>query len=99
MNQEIISPGSPDLATLAEQINAEHDNLKLALMSSCQRAIALGKLLLRAKELVKEQGGSWIEWQGANTNIDIRKAQRCMELAGRETELLAIAPDLSKLSQ
>jgi hypothetical protein len=96
---QVIPPSEPDLLTLAKQINAEYDGLKQALMSSCQRAIALGKLLLRAKELVKAQGGSWIEWQADNTNVDLRKAQRCMELASRETELIAITPDLSRLSQ
>src|SRR5258708_60233 len=60
---DVIPPGESDLVTLARHINAEHDACKSALRSGCQRAIAAGKLLLRAKELLVH--GNWIEWQAA----------------------------------
>src|SRR5262249_46300946 len=93
---QIISPNDPDLATLAKQINAEYEGSKSALMSSCQRAIAAGKLLLRAKELAGH--GNWIEWLAANTNVPERTAQRLMEIAINEQKLLARAPNLSKMT-
>jgi hypothetical protein len=93
---EIIAPASPDLITLAKQINAEHNEFKSALVSGCQRAINAGKLLLKAKEIVGH--GNWIEWQAANTNMPLRTAQCYMELASKEAELLAKAPNLSGLS-
>jgi hypothetical protein len=93
---EIIAPAAPDLATLAKQINEEHGAFKSALLSSCQRAIAAGKLLLRAKELVEP--GHYLEWLAANTQVPERTAQRYMDLASKEAELLAKSPNLSGLS-
>jgi len=34
--QQVILPKEPDLVTLAQQINAEHDALKEALLSGAQ---------------------------------------------------------------
>jgi hypothetical protein len=97
---QVIAPGEPDLATLAKQINAEHDAFKLALMSTCERAVATGKKLLRARELVDKQlgPGHWLEWLAANTHVPERTAQRYMDIAKKEPELLAKSPDLSSLT-
>jgi hypothetical protein len=97
---EIIPLGSDDLASLARQINEELNALKQGLMSNCQRAIALGKLLLRAKDLVEQQlgPGHWTEWQANNTKVHERMAQRAMDLARKEAELLAKGADLSALT-
>jgi hypothetical protein len=94
--QETIRPGEPDLASLAKQINAEYDALKMALLSGAQRAIALGKLLLKAKLLVRH--GQWEEWVATNTNLSDRAAQRCMSLANGEALLAAKAPNVADLT-
>src|SRR6516162_11898148 len=94
--QQVILPKEPDLVTLAQQINAEHDALKEALLSGAQRAIALGKLLLKAKLLVRH--GQWEEWVATNTNLSDRAAQRCMSLANGEALLAAKAPNVADLT-
>jgi hypothetical protein len=86
--QQVISPSEPDLATLATEIKREHEQFKLDMISGCQRAINIGKRLLRAKEIV-QQDGKWTEWLPANTNIDERQAQRYMLIALNEQKLLA----------
>jgi hypothetical protein len=93
---QVIPPGEPDLATLAKQINAEYDALKVALLSGAQRAVALGKLLLKAKALVRH--GQWEEWVATNTNLSERAAQRCMSLASGEALLAAKAPNLAGMT-
>ena len=96
LSGEIHRPGDPDLKTLAEQINAEYDALKMALLSGAQRAIALGKLLLKAKALVRH--GQWEEWVATSTNLSERAAQRCMSLASGEALLAAKAPNLADMT-
>ena len=98
-NTEIIPPGEPDLASLAKQIKAGYAEFKLTMVSGCQRAIALGKLLLTAKRVVQLQDGSWQEWLPANGDIDERQAQRFMQCAINEQKLLAMTGNnLSKLT-
>jgi hypothetical protein len=96
LSGEIHRPGEPDLKALAEQINAEYDALKTALLSGAQRAIATGKLLLKAKALVRH--GQWEEWVATNTNLSERAAQRCMSLASGEALLAAKAPNLADMT-
>jgi hypothetical protein len=93
---QVIPPNEPDLATLAEQINAEHAECKSALIKGGQRALNAGKLLLRAKELAGH--GNWTEWLAANTNVGERQAQRYMEIAANEQKILARAPNLRELT-
>jgi hypothetical protein len=91
---EVIDPAEPDLATLAQQINAELDAFKSVLLNTAERALAVGKLLLHAKELVERTlgQGHWLEWLAAQTSIPNRTAQRWMAMAE------AKYPDLSKLT-
>jgi hypothetical protein len=97
---EFIPPTEPDLATLAEQINTEHDALQEMVLSGAQRAIALGKLLLKAKALVyKTYGhGHWEDWVANKTRLSERVSQRCMALANGEGLLIAKAPNLALLT-
>jgi hypothetical protein len=92
----IIPPGEPDLATLAKEINAGHDAVKAAMLSGAQRAIAVGKLLLKAKALVRH--GQWEDWVATNTNLSDRVAVRYMALANGENLLVAKAPNLADLT-
>jgi hypothetical protein len=96
----LIPPSQPDLATLAEQINAEHDAFRMALLGTVERAIVVGKLLIKAKKMVEEQlgHGHWLEWQATNTRVPERKAQRWMGVAEKEAELRLKYPDLSKIT-
>jgi hypothetical protein len=93
---QIITPREDDLATLADQINAEHAECKSAVIKGCQHAIACGKKLLRAKELLGH--GRFGEWRDANTHVGERQGQRYMELAVNEQMLLAKAPNLRELT-
>jgi hypothetical protein len=97
---EEIPPGEPDLITLAEQINSELEAFKSVLLSTAERAFVVGGLLLRAKELVERQlgPGHWLEWLADRTSLPDRTAQRWMAMAGKEAELRAKYPDLSKLT-
>jgi hypothetical protein len=93
---EVIPAGEPDLPTLARQINAEHDAVRTALLSGAQRAISAGKLLLKAKALVRF--GQWEDWVAANTKLSDRVAVRYMSLASGENLLLTKAPNLADLT-
>jgi hypothetical protein len=64
------------LAELAKQINKAYDNL---LMTSAERAIRVGELLLAAKERVFH--GEWQDWVRANTRITPASARGYMHLA------------------
>jgi hypothetical protein len=98
----VIPPGEPDLATLADQINAAWETLKRSLTSTVAQAVALGVILNNAKtKVIKDLGhGHWLEWQATNIGVPERKAQRCMELAETVAELRAKDPalDISKLT-
>src|SRR5262249_12257701 len=87
-------------ATLAKQINSEHDALMAALLSGAQRAIALGKLLIKAKDLVRFRlgHGHWEEWVATNTKVSDRAEQRCMDLARGEILLMAKGPNLADMT-
>jgi hypothetical protein len=97
---EIIAPASPDLVTLAKQIKAELDAFKIALLGTVEKAIVIGKHLIKAKKMVEEQlgPGHWLDWQAANIGVPERKAQRWMSIAEKEAELRLKYPDLSKIT-
>jgi hypothetical protein len=64
------------LTELAKQINKAYDSL---LMTSAERAIRVGELLLAAKERVPH--GEWQDWVRANTRVTPASARGYMHLA------------------
>lgn len=70
---------SSDLAALATQINAEHDEVIKHVQQGADHAIRAGKLLNQAKIAVRH--GDWSEWLATNCRVSERTAQVYMQLA------------------
>jgi hypothetical protein len=85
-----------DLATLAAQINAAHEQAGTALRAGLLHAKAAGELLLRAKEQLPH--GRWLPWLQANVRCSQRTAQSYMRVAKRWDELQANPQGLADLT-
>lgn len=68
-----------DLATLADQINAEHRACDEALRKGLAHAVRAGELLVEAKAQVKH--GQWEQWVAQNFEGSARTAQAYMKVA------------------
>jgi hypothetical protein len=85
----------PNLAQLAEQINAEHQQVETALRAGLEHAKRAGELLLEAKQQCHH--GEWLPWLGANVEFSERTAQAYMRVASRWDELTAKAQHVADL--
>src|SRR5690606_25466065 len=72
---------SDKLSELINDIAREHNACQEACKNAVQHAVAAGKLLVAAKELVKH--GEWGQWLKANTKISQRQASTYMAIAKR----------------
>ena len=73
------------LDDLAQKINEHHDEAKQAIKKGLEHAIAAGKLLLEAKEMVPH--GKWLPWLEANCTVSERSAQLYMRVS-RESKII-----------
>jgi hypothetical protein len=64
---------------LASRINAANAELLEGVRTTVAKAVALGKLLIEAKERIRH--GAWLAWLERDTNISPRTAVNYMELA------------------
>jgi len=87
----IVRPAN-ELATLASQINAEHEAAVGAARNSLEHARAAGEALLRAKQRCRH--GEWLPWLKANVRCDQKTAWRYMKVAS-EWSKLGTVPNLS----
>lgn len=86
-------PAADDpLAVLALEINACHRQCLHSLRTTLDHAIATGKKLVMAKNLVKGRGGKWEIWVANNCEFDIRQAQKYVRLAKNEKRIRENAP-------
>ena len=75
----------PTLDDLAQKINEHHDEAKNAMKKGLEHAIAAGRLLLEAKEMVPH--GKWLPWLEANCTVADRTAQLYMRVS-RESKTI-----------
>jgi hypothetical protein len=68
-----------DLAALARQINAEHDQVISCVRRGAEHAVRAGKLLWSARNAVPR--GEWCDWVATNTRLSERTAQVYMQLS------------------
>ena len=87
---------APSLATLAAQINEHHRAVEEAMTAGLQHALEAGKLLTKAKALVKH--GEWIPWLDENFDGSARLAQRYMRVVDELPKLEANTTRVSHLS-
>lgn len=76
---ELEITNTMDLATLADQINAEHRACDEALREGLAHAVRAGELLVEAKAQVKH--GQWEQWVTENFEGSPRTAQAYMKVA------------------
>jgi hypothetical protein len=82
------------LADLAQRINDAHEQVVDSARTTLERAIACGKLLLEAKELVPH--GEWAAWIENNFRGSARSSQAYMRVANGLPQLeSAVTADLS----
>jgi hypothetical protein len=70
---------SNSLTDLAARIKAEHEACTLAIKRGLQHAVACGRLLIEAKDLLDH--GQWLPWLRDHCQVPERSAQRYMDLA------------------
>jgi hypothetical protein len=86
----------PDLTTLANEINEEHQQFEQLLRQSLDRARRAGELLLKAKAALPD--GQWLPWLKANIQATPRTAQRYMRIANAWGILESRCDTVSQLS-
>jgi hypothetical protein len=86
----------PNLAQLAEQINAEHQLALTSARTALGHARSAGSLLIQAKEQCGH--GHWLPWLEANVKFSERTAQAYMRVAKRWQELEAKAQATADLT-
>jgi N6-adenosine-specific RNA methylase IME4 len=91
-----VERGQDPLASLAEQINVEHEACVGGLRESVQHALAAGRLLIEAKDKVAH--GQWLPWLKENCRCSTRTAQAYMRVARQWPELEAKAQGLAHLT-
>jgi hypothetical protein len=101
MTHDLFSPPAivrpaDDLAVLAPQINAEHQQVEETFKAGLLHARAAGELLIRAKRLCGH--GGWIPWLKANVRFSERTAQAYMRVAREWDTLQAKAQHVADLS-
>jgi Protein of unknown function (DUF3102) len=87
---------TPQLVTLAEQINAEHRAFIGSLKKTAEHGIRAGELLTEAKSKCKH--GQWLGWLGENFEGAPRTAQEYMRLHKHRDEIRAKYADSAHLS-
>lgn len=87
---------SAGLATLAEQIRAEHAACESSARTALRHAITAGRLLTEAKDRLGH--GKWLPWLVANCAFSGRTAQVYMRAAHHATELEANAQSAAHLT-
>jgi hypothetical protein len=75
------------LAELARQINAEHEQVDVAVREGLDHARQAGFLLLQAKSRLPH--GNWLPWLEANCKATARTVQRYMRLAEHWEDVVA----------
>jgi Protein of unknown function (DUF3102) len=73
MSLQTSQPGSNRLPVLAATINEHLEAAEAATRRGLEHAIAVGALLIEAKELVAH--GEWLPWLQANCRVSERSAQ------------------------
>jgi hypothetical protein len=86
----------PNLAQLAEQINAEHTAALTAARTALEHARRAGGLLAEAKAACGH--GNWLPWLEANVRFSERTAQAYMRVAKHRPELEAKAQATADLT-
>jgi Protein of unknown function (DUF3102) len=88
MSLQTSQPGSNRLPVLAATINEHLEAAEAATRRGLEHAIAVGALLIEAKELVAH--GEWLPWLQANCRVSERSAQVYMRLARNRHKLDAL---------
>jgi hypothetical protein len=87
---------APNLAHLAERINAEHQHALTAARTALEHARRAGELLAEAKAACGH--GRWLPWLEANVKFSERTAQAYMRVAKNWLELEAKAQATADLT-
>lgn len=78
--RQAAAPGDNRLPALAAEIQAEHQRCKANVLGAVEAAVAAGRSLIEARELVPH--GQWQDWLRANVrDVSVRTAQRYMRAA------------------
>jgi hypothetical protein len=85
MREIANTTGTPELAGLAERINAEHRACEGAVRSAVDHAINAGEMLAEVKAGLGH--GEWLPWLEANFQATPRVAQTYMKLAANKEAL------------
>jgi len=94
---DLFGDTAPALATLAAEINAEHDAAERTARTAIDHARAAGDRLLLAKARVAH--GQWLPWLATNCPaVSVRTAQAYMRLSGNWATLETKCADSAYLS-
>jgi hypothetical protein len=87
--QQILAPGQNSLPELATAIKEAHVAVMRAWASGAAAAIAAGKALAKAKELIKNEHGHgyWQDYVTLECGLGLRTSQVYMYLAKHEDQL------------
>src|SRR5262245_30216823 len=102
-NEQPASAGPPPtpkekLKALAKEIRGHHTKFEKALRASIRYVRAAGEALTKAKEIVKDAGGSFGRWRKKNCKLSARQAQKYMQIAERFDELVRLGHDPDQLT-
>ena len=94
------APPTPEatLQDLAKHIKVQHTKFQNSLRASLGFARSAGDALKKAKEIVKDNGGSWGRWCKKHCNLKDRQAQKYMQIAAGYAELVGRGHDPDKLT-
>jgi Protein of unknown function (DUF3102) len=85
-----------ELDDLAAEINCEHAAVEAAFGEGISRAVAAGRLLVRAKASLEH--GGWVAWVGRSCDFTPRTAQGYMRVARHAEQLATDGHDTAGLS-